>query len=129
MGAGCGRDPNKTGAFWGMNRASGHGLPDHEGCAQSSGACTMCRFGPIALDSPIRPAAAGASCMKSSHIIQAADRILVTGASGFIGVKVVETLLEYGFRSIRCLVRPSSRRGRLDDVLQRFGRPSGVEVV
>jgi nucleoside-diphosphate-sugar epimerase len=36
------------------------------------------------------------------------DRILVTGASGFIGSRVVASLLDYGFRNIRCLVRPSS---------------------
>ncbi len=57
--------------------------------------------------------------MNSTHIIQPTDLILVTGASGFIGVKVVETLLEYGYMNIRCLVRPSSRRGQLDAVLER----------
>src|SRR5881396_2524088 len=67
--------------------------------------------------------------MTSDHIIQAADRILVTGANGFIGAKVVETLLEYGFRNIRCMVRPSSRCGRLEDVVRTFGQPDGVSVV
>jgi len=36
------------------------------------------------------------------------DLILVTGASGFIGMRVVQRLIERGFRNIRCLVRPSS---------------------
>jgi nucleoside-diphosphate-sugar epimerase len=57
------------------------------------------------------------------------DRILVTGSSGFIGVKVVETLLEYGLANIRCLVRPSSRLDRLKEVFGRFPAVSSVELV
>lgn len=38
-------------------------------------------------------------------IIDKSDTILVTGAGGFIGSKVVELLLEYGFKNIKCLVR------------------------
>jgi nucleoside-diphosphate-sugar epimerase len=54
------------------------------------------------------------------------DRILVTGSSGFIGAKVVETLLEYGFTEIRCFVRPSSRLERLKGVLGQF--PTGNNI-
>jgi nucleoside-diphosphate-sugar epimerase len=36
------------------------------------------------------------------------DLIVITGASGFIGTRVVQRLLDLGFRNIRCLVRPSS---------------------
>lgn len=39
--------------------------------------------------------------------------ILVTGASGFIGPKVVESLLRRGFRRIRCLARPTTQPARL----------------
>ena len=63
------------------------------------------------------------------YIVAPSDRILVTGASGFIGVKVVETLLEYGFRNIRCFVRPSSRLERLTGVLRRFSAERSVEMV
>jgi nucleoside-diphosphate-sugar epimerase len=45
--------------------------------------------------------------------------VLVTGANGFIGVRVVERLLEDGFQHIRCFVRPSSRRERLTAVIER----------
>jgi len=38
--------------------------------------------------------------MSSEYIALAADRILVTGSNGFIGSKVVERLLEYGFANI-----------------------------
>jgi len=54
------------------------------------------------------------------------DLILVTGSNGFIGSKVVETLLYYGFSNLRCFVRPSSRIGRLEEVLRRT--PSGDNV-
>ncbi len=36
------------------------------------------------------------------------DLILVTGGSGFVGAKLVECLLERGFRNLRCFARPTS---------------------
>jgi FlaA1/EpsC-like NDP-sugar epimerase len=44
---------------------------------------------------------------ESQYIIGKSDLILVTGASGFIGSRVVHCLLNLGFRNVRCLVRPS----------------------
>jgi len=41
-------------------------------------------------------------------IVGADDPILVTGAAGFIGSRVVRRLVDRGFRRVRCLVRPSS---------------------
>ena len=49
--------------------------------------------------------------------ISAVDRVLVTGSNGFIGSKVVEVLLKLGVTNLRCFVRPSSRLGRLNEVL------------
>src|ERR1044071_6334539 len=57
------------------------------------------------------------------------DRILVTGSSGFIGTKVVEILLEYGFSNLRCFVRPSSRLDRLNRVIAKFPAEQLVELV
>jgi len=47
--------------------------------------------------------------MHDSFIIGLDDRILVTGAVGFIGTRVVEALLDRGFSNIACFTRPSSR--------------------
>jgi nucleoside-diphosphate-sugar epimerase len=42
------------------------------------------------------------------------DLILVTGAAGFIGAAVVKSLCVKGFKNLRCFVRPTSDRSRLD---------------
>ena len=62
-------------------------------------------------------------------IALAGDRILVTGSNGFIGSKVVEILLEYGFANLRCFVRPSSHLERLQKVLGNFDAGRNVELV
>ncbi|HEV2320217.1 MAG TPA: NAD(P)-dependent oxidoreductase [Verrucomicrobiae bacterium] len=64
-----------------------------------------------------------------TYIISRSDRILITGSNGFIGAKVVEILLEYGFSNIRCFVRPSSDLARLQSALRRFPESKGVEFV
>src|ERR1051326_3809414 len=67
--------------------------------------------------------------MSSEYIIGPSDRILVTGSNGFIGAKVVEILLEYGFSNLRCFVRPSSKLDRLRKVLDRFPAGKDAEIV
>ena len=57
------------------------------------------------------------------------DCILVTGSNGFIGAKVVEILLEYGFSKLRCFVRPSSQLGRLEKALSQSDAGKNVELV
>jgi nucleoside-diphosphate-sugar epimerase len=54
---------------------------------------------------------------KNDMIIGLDDPILITGSNGFIGSKVVESLLRSGFTNLRCLVRPSSSLARLDAIL------------
>ncbi|MDR3401018.1 MAG: NAD(P)-dependent oxidoreductase [Chthoniobacter sp.] len=66
--------------------------------------------------------------MNPDYIISSADRVLVTGSSGFIGAKVVEILLEYGFTNVRCFVRPSSRLDRLRQVLGKYPAGAAVEI-
>jgi 2-alkyl-3-oxoalkanoate reductase len=65
----------------------------------------------------------------SDSLIKLTDKVLVTGSNGFIGVKVVRILLEYGYRNIRCFVRPSSRLSNLKKVLSSFGVESSTEIV
>ena len=57
----------------------------------------------------------------STHsIIERSERILITGANGFIGSKVVETLLLEGFKNLRCLVRSSSYMENLKKVIEAY---------
>lgn len=62
-------------------------------------------------------------------IVHPDDRILVTGAAGFIGCRVVKALLELGFGNLRCLTRPSSKMQRLDEVLREHRTNAQVEIM
>lgn len=57
------------------------------------------------------------------------DCILVTGSNGFIGTRVVETLLRLGFGKLRCFVRPSSSLTQLGDILGRFQAKERIEFI
>ncbi|MGB8030185.1 MAG: SDR family oxidoreductase [Terracidiphilus sp.] len=48
------------------------------------------------------------SVVIDSFIVTPNDRLLITGAAGFIGSCVVESLLDLGFQNLVCFVRPSS---------------------
>src|SRR5215472_8961098 len=52
-------------------------------------------------------------------IVDARDRVLVTGATGFLGSRVVASLLDHGFRNIRCLARSSSGLAKLEALTSR----------
>ncbi len=45
---------------------------------------------------------------ETGQVVSKDDLVLVTGGAGFIGSAVIASLLERGFRHIRCLVRPST---------------------
>ncbi len=62
-------------------------------------------------------------------IIGPDDPILVTGATGFIGTRVVESLLDHGFRNLRCFTRPSSSSEKLDLVVQRRRNAARIEII
>jgi len=54
------------------------------------------------------------------------DRILVTGAAGFIGCRVVANLLERGFRNLVCFARPSGDLASLQSIIGK--KPAGTRV-
>lgn len=58
--------------------------------------------------------------MNNKLIINNEELILVTGSNGFIGSRVVKTLLEYGFTNIRCFSRPNSNFDKLNNVTNKF---------
>lgn len=51
--------------------------------------------------------------MQNNWIISKDDLVLITGANGFVGSKVVEILLEYGFSRLRCLARSGKNLAHL----------------
>jgi nucleoside-diphosphate-sugar epimerase len=56
------------------------------------------------------------------------DTILVTGAGGFIGSRVVSALAELGFKHIRCFTRPFGKRNSIT-ALQSSCPDSFIEIV
>ncbi len=59
-------------------------------------------------------------------IADSEDRILVTGAAGFIGSRVVQSLVDRGFRNLVCFVRPSSDSTDIEALRDR--RPCGARI-
>jgi nucleoside-diphosphate-sugar epimerase len=62
----------------------------------------------------------------SDFIIEKDALILITGATGFIGSRVIQHLLDLGFRNLRCFARPSSSESRVAALSSL--RHSGVRV-
>jgi len=65
--------------------------------------------------------------LSADTVIGPDDRILVTGAAGFIGSRLVENLVDRGFRNVACLVRPWSDVARLDAIGRRDR--AGIDVI
>jgi nucleoside-diphosphate-sugar epimerase len=63
------------------------------------------------------------------HTIDRDAPILVTGANGFIGTRVIQRLLDRGFRNVRCLTRPSSDSSRFEAVAANCRDGARLEVV
>jgi nucleoside-diphosphate-sugar epimerase len=65
--------------------------------------------------------------MAADYIINESERVLITGANVFIGTRVVDTLLFYGYRNLVCLMRPSAQDSALLKVITGRGSPS-IEI-
>ena len=62
--------------------------------------------------------------MNDESLIRPDELVLVTGSNGFVGSKVVETLLLSGFTNLRCFVRPSSNLTKLKALTSPFAAAS-----
>jgi nucleoside-diphosphate-sugar epimerase len=62
-------------------------------------------------------------------IIGKQDLILVTGAAGFIGFKVVERLLNLGFSNLRCFARTARSSAKLQSLTNEIQSAAHVEVI
>src|SRR5258708_1529188 len=57
------------------------------------------------------------------------DPILITGAAGFIGTRLLERLLDRGFRNLRCFTRPSSQLARIEALRARYLNRARIELI
>lgn len=53
----------------------------------------------------------------NDRIIDFSDKILITGSNGFIGPRLVKTLLDYGYYNLKCSVRSTSDLTALRSVI------------
>ncbi len=65
--------------------------------------------------------------MNHELIVEKKDLVLITGANGFVGSRVVKELYSLGFNNLRCFVRPSSNLSSLNKIIGEF-RESTVEI-
>lgn len=88
---------------------------DNQPEPESRGVSGQSPEAPETLESPL------SKMDRDGWIIGPDDEILVTGANGFIGSKVVRTLLLYGFKRVRCFTRSTTPSRSLEMIVREFG--------
>lgn len=63
------------------------------------------------------------------RLVNSADPILITGAGGFLGARVVGNLLDRGFGHLRCLVRPTGDSTRLRETIEEHAGQGRAEII
>jgi nucleoside-diphosphate-sugar epimerase len=64
-----------------------------------------------------------------SVTVDPSQLILVTGAPGFIGLRVIHNLLSRGYRNIRCIARPTGHVHRLEELIRSHAASDKVEIL
>jgi nucleoside-diphosphate-sugar epimerase len=67
--------------------------------------------------------------LSAGFIVAPNDRILITGAAGFIGARVVQNLLDRGYRNLICFARPTSNIDAIEAIIQNRPRDARVEIL
>ena len=67
--------------------------------------------------------------MENEYIIDKNDPVLVTGANGFIGSRVVQGLVELGFQHVRCFARSTKGGSRLEALAGTGDFGSRIEII
>ena len=65
----------------------------------------------------------------NAFIVNRDDLILITGANGFVGAHVVDSLVNLGFRNLRCFVRPTSNLSSLNALVSVCGIHAQIELI
>src|SRR5690349_13740848 len=63
------------------------------------------------------------------YTVGANEPILITGATGFIGSRVVAELVARGFCNLRCFARPTSNTTALRQLMASYGPNVHIEIV
>jgi nucleoside-diphosphate-sugar epimerase len=62
-----------------------------------------------------------------SLLVMPTDPVLVTGAAGFIGLKVIERLVAHGFQNLRCFVRDSTD-SRIRNIASKYCADARIDI-
>jgi nucleoside-diphosphate-sugar epimerase len=85
--------------------------------------------GIVTHETGLPPGSSGTLEESDSFLIGPDERILITGATGFIGSRVLECLLDRGFRNLVCMVRPARDASGIEAIAERASPSAKIEVL